>query len=68
MPRAQRAVPLMLQDCLREYEPRGEALRVAYRRCGITMTWMAAELGLSASHISRLIAAAERSLAPEERR
>jgi hypothetical protein len=32
------------------------------------MTPMAAELGLSVSRISRLIAAAERSLAPEERR
>jgi len=44
--------------------PRGEALPMAYRRCGITMTPMAAELGLSVSRISRLIAAAERSLAP----
>jgi hypothetical protein len=68
LPPPQRAVPLMLQDCLREYEPRGEALRVAYRRCGITTTQMAAELGLSVSRISRLIAAAERSVESEERR
>jgi len=68
VPRPQRAAPMTLQDCLREHEPRGEALRVAYKRCGITMTQMAAELGLSVSRISRLIAAAERSLAPEERR
>ena len=59
---------MTLQDCLREYEPRGEVLRVAYRRCGITMTPMAAELGLSVSRICRLIAAAGRSLAPAERR
>jgi hypothetical protein len=68
VPRPQRAAPMTLQDCLREFEPRGEALRVAYRQCGITMTRMAAELGLSVSRISRLIAAAERSFAPEERR
>jgi hypothetical protein len=67
VPRPQRAAPMTLQDCLREYEPRGEALRVAYRRCGITMTQMAAELGLSVSRISRLIAAAERGLAPQQR-
>jgi hypothetical protein len=66
--RPQRAAPMTLQDCLRGYEPRGEALRVAYRRCGITMTQRVAELGLSVSRISRLIAAAERGLAPEERR
>jgi hypothetical protein len=60
VPRPQRAAPMTLQDCLLEYEPRGEALSVAYRRCGITMTQMAAELGLSVSRISRLIAAAER--------
>jgi hypothetical protein len=68
VPRPQRAAPMTLQDCLREFEPRGEALRVAYRQCGITMTRMAAELGLSVSRISRLIAAAERSPAPEDRR
>lgn len=56
----------MLQDCLREYEPRGEGLRAAYRRCGITMTQMTAELGLSVSHTSSLIAAAELSLAPKD--
>ena len=38
---------------------RPEALRIAYRECGITMTTMAKELQLSVSHISRLIAAAE---------
>ena len=57
----QRVAPMTLQDCLREFAPRGAALPVAYRRCGITMTRMAAEMGLSVSHISRLIAAAEQS-------
>ena len=37
-----------------------QALRMAYRECGITMTALAKELGLSVSRISRLIAAAER--------
>ena len=38
---------------------RPEALRIAYRECGIMMTAMAKELQLSVSRISRLIAAAE---------
>ena len=38
---------------------RPEALRIAYRECGITMTAMAKELQLSVSRISRPIAAAE---------
>jgi hypothetical protein len=68
-PRPQWTAPMTVQDCLREFEPRGKALRAAYRRCGITMTQMAGELGLSASPVSRLIAAAERgNLAPEARR
>jgi DNA-directed RNA polymerase specialized sigma24 family protein len=68
VPRSQRAAPMTLQECLQEFQPRGEALRVAYRQYGITMTQMAAELGLSVSRISRLIAAAERCLAPGEGR
>jgi putative transposase len=48
-PGSQRSAPMTLQDCPREFEPRGEALHLACRRCGITMTQMAAELGLSVS-------------------
>jgi len=45
----------------------GEALCGACGRCDITMTRMATELGLSVSRISRLIAAAERSLRSQKR-
>ena len=57
--RAQRKSPRTLQDCLRRTADRPEALRIAYRECGITMTALAKELHLSVSRISRLIAAAE---------
>ena len=59
VPKAQRKSPSTLQDCLRRTADRPEALRIAYRECGITMTAMAKELQLSVSRISRLIAAAE---------
>ena len=59
IPKAQRKSPSTLQDCLRRTAGRPEALRIAYRERGITMTAMAKELQLSVSRISRLIAAAE---------
>ena len=59
VPKAQRKSPSTLQDCLQRTADRPEALRIAYRECGITMTAMAKELQLSVSRISRLIAAAE---------
>jgi len=63
VPRVQRKRPGTLQDCLKRNDDRAQALRLAYRECGITMSAMAQELGLSVSRVSRLIAAAERSLA-----
>ncbi|MET0216715.1 MAG: transposase [Burkholderiales bacterium] len=62
VPKAQRKRPRTLQHCLNENADRAHALRLAYRECGITMSSMARELGLSVSRVSRLIAAAERSL------
>ena len=59
VPKAQRNSPSTLQDCLQRTADRTEALRIAYRECGITMTAMAKELQLSVSRISRPIAAAE---------
>ena len=59
VPKAQRRSPSTLQDCLRRTADRPEALRIAYRECGITMTAMAKELQLSVSRISRLISVAE---------
>ena len=58
VPKARRKSPSTLQDCLRRTADRPEALRIAYRECGITMTAMAKELQLSVSRISRPIAAA----------
>ena len=60
IPKVQRNSPCTLQDCLMKVAGRPEALRMAYRDCGITMTALAKELALSVSHVSRLIAAAER--------
>jgi putative transposase len=59
VPKAQRKSPSALQDGLRRIADRPEALRIAYRECGITMTAMAKELQLSVSRISRLIGVAE---------
>jgi REP element-mobilizing transposase RayT len=60
VPRAQCKSGGTLQDCLKRCADRPQALRMAYRDCGISMTALARELDLSVSHISRLIAGAER--------
>ena len=60
VPNAQRKSPCTWQDCLKLAPDRADALRMAYCQCGITMTELAKELGLSVSRISRLIAAAGR--------
>lgn len=60
VPRAQRKSGGTLQDCLKRCTDRPQALRMAYRDCGISMTALAKQLDLSVSHVSRLIAAAER--------
>ena len=59
-PKTQRKSPCILKDCLKRFPDRADALRMAYRECGITMTDLARELGLSVSRVSRLIAASER--------
>lgn len=66
IPKLQRKRPGMLQECLANAHTREEGLRVAYRECGITMTAMAAELGLSVSRVSRLIAVAEAAMAKDK--
>ncbi len=60
VPRAQRKSGGTLQDCLKRCAGRAQALRMAYRDCGISMTALARELDVSVSHVSRLIAGAER--------
>ena len=59
VPKAQRKLLGTLQECPRRTADRPEALRMAYRACGITMTATAKELRRSASRVSRLIAVAE---------
>lgn len=60
VPRAQRKPGGTLQDCQKRCADRPQALRMAYRDCGISMTALAKQLDLSVSHVSRLIASAER--------
>ncbi len=55
VPMLQRQRPATLQDCLRMFPDRNEALLHAYQDCGVTMTAIARELGLSLSRVSRLI-------------
>ena len=58
-PRAHRSRPLTLAQWLAAGPSREVALRRAHVEGGLTMTAIAAELGLSVAHISRLIARAE---------
>ena len=60
VPKAQRKSPCTLKDCLKRFPDRADALRMAYRQCGFTMTALAKDLGLSVSRVSRLISAADR--------
>lgn len=65
VPRAQRRPPASLQALLASSPNRAEALRAAYTQGGFTMAQIAAEVGLSVSRVSRLIAAAEAQRAVE---
>lgn len=62
VPMLQRKRPGTLQDCLNRSADRAQALRLAYREHGITMSSMARELGISVSRVSRMIAMAEREV------
>ena len=66
VPKAQRLTPRTLRQCLAAAPTREAALLMAYRYHGISMSAIAAELGLSVSRVSRLIARAERALAVSE--
>jgi putative transposase len=60
IPRRQRLRPMTWQQCLAQCDGvRERALHMAYREAGLTMTALAAQLGLSVTHVSRLIAAQE---------
>lgn len=61
IPKKQRHPPLTWQQCLlRCGGDRNRALATAYRQAGTTMTTLAGHTGLSVSHVSRLIALAEK--------
>jgi putative transposase len=59
VPRAQRQPTVRLADLLASGVPRAAALRRAHVEGGVTMTALAAELGLSVSRVSRLISQQE---------
>lgn len=62
IPKAQRHRPCHWQDCLAQCGgDRSRALHMAYRDCGATMTALAQQARLSVAHVSRLIAAQEKS-------
>jgi putative transposase len=56
IPMHQRGAPKALSDWLRECGSREEALWMAHTRSGLRMTALAAELGLSVTRVSQLIA------------
>lgn len=59
IPKAQRYTLRTWHDCFAQCGDRSHALHMAYRECGVTMTALAQQAGLSVSHVSRLIAARE---------
>ncbi|RTL19280.1 MAG: transposase [Burkholderiales bacterium] len=60
VPKAQRSSTRSLADWLAQCGSREQALYRAYTESGLTMTAMAAELGLTVARVSQLIAKAER--------
>ena len=66
VPRTQRARRRSIAQWIAQSGSRGEGLRQAYCDGGMTMTAIAAEVGLSVSRVSRLIAAAEGSRAKDK--
>jgi putative transposase len=67
VPRAQRALPRSLRDCLGQMPDRALGMRAAYMG-GMTMTEIASQLGLSVSRVSRLIGQAEAGPADDGKR
>ena len=60
VPKVQRRSTLTLVDWLARCATREDALRCAHEESGLSMTAMAAELGVSGARVSQLIARAER--------
>lgn len=63
VPKIQRSSTRSLAEWMAHCESREEALRRAYCESGLSMTAMAAELGLTLGRVSQLIARAERKAA-----
>jgi len=61
IPKVQRGNPSSLQQWLATCGSREEALYRAYTESGLSMSALAAELGLSVSRVSRLIARVEQA-------
>jgi putative transposase len=59
VPKAQRSRPRTLRQWLKACATREEALRSAHVHSGLSMTAMAAEIGLTVARVSQLIALAE---------
>ncbi|WP_457443529.1 transposase [Roseateles sp. P5_E4] len=62
VPKPQRHVPRTLEQWLKQCASREEALRRAHTESGLSMTALAAKLGVSVARVSQLIARAERQL------
>lgn len=60
-PRSQRAEPVSLQQWLAQCDSREQALWMAHQRSGMTLTAIAAELGLTPGRVSQLVAKARRA-------
>lgn len=61
VPKPQRHIPRTLAQWLKQSATREEALRCAHVESGLSMTALAAELGVSVARVSQLIAKAERN-------
>ena len=59
IPLPQRSMPLTLAEWLERCETREEALMMAHRKSGLSMSAMATEIGLSATRVGQLIRRAE---------
>ena len=59
IPLPQRSMPVTLAEWLERCETREEALMMAHRKSGLSMSAMATEIGLSATRVGQLIRRAE---------
>ena len=59
IPLPQRSMPVTLSEWLERCETREEALMMAHRKSGLSMSAMATEIGLSATRVGQLIRRAE---------